>query len=53
MSVVGIDKDKFGVKLKFPNRNCKQCQKYPCFPGFERCNSNFASYGCIYFKSKT
>lgn len=42
-------KDKFGIKFKFPERNCKLCKKYPCFYGIERCVSNFAAYGCIYY----
>ena len=45
-----IDKDKYGVKLKYPNRNCKNCLKYPCFSGINKCSSNFAAYGCIYYK---
>lgn len=51
MNPVGIEKDKFGVKLKFPNRKCKQCQRYPCFAGIDKCRSNFASYGCFLYKS--
>lgn len=47
-----IEKDKFGVKLKFPNRKCIQCIRYPCFKGITRCSSNFASYGCVYYRSK-
>ena len=51
MNSIGIDKDKFGVKLKFPNRECKQCQRYPCFTGIDKCYSNFASCGCFLYKS--
>lgn len=50
IKINSIDKDKFGVKLKFPNRKCKQCQKYPCFPEIDKCLSNFAAYGCTYYK---
>ena len=50
MNPVGIEKDKFGVKLKFPNRKCKQCQRYPCFPEIGKCASNFAVYGCTYYR---
>ena len=46
---VGKEKDKYGVKLKYPNRQCKNCSKYPCFPEIEKCSSNFAAYGCIYY----
>ena len=42
--------DKFGVKLKFPNRECKSCRRYPCFRGIEKCSSNFAAYGCTYYR---
>lgn len=49
---IGVEKDKFGVKLKFPDRDCKQCQKYPCFLGIERCLSNFAAYGCSEWSEK-
>lgn len=43
-------KDQIGVKLKFPNRKCKLCKKYPCFKGIEKCVSNFAACGCTYYK---
>ena len=52
MNPIGIKKDKFGVKLKFPNRTCKQCQRYPCFTGIELCRSDFSTYGCIYYRGK-
>lgn len=45
-----VKKDKFGIKLKFPDRECKSCKKYPCFQGIEKCVCDFASYGCIYYK---
>jgi hypothetical protein len=44
-----IVKDKDGIKLKYPGRSCKNCKKYPCFTGIEKCVSNFASYGCLYY----
>lgn len=50
MRFVYIEKDKYGVKLKFPKRKCKECQKYPCFKGIEICLSNFAAYGCTHYK---
>lgn len=46
-----IGKDKYGVKLKFPTRKCKECSRYPCFPGIDKCSSNFAAYGCTYYKA--
>lgn len=33
-------------KLKFPDRTCKECNKYPCFLGFENSTCDFAKYGC-------
>ncbi len=50
MKIIGIQKDRFGVKLKYPNRSCKDCIKRPCFKGFNLCVSDFAKYGCIYYK---
>ena len=50
MSPIGIEKDKYGVKLKYPNRRCESCAKYPCFPEIKKCSSNFAAYGCVYYK---
>lgn len=47
-----MEQDKFGVRLKFPERSCNQCAKYPCFDGIKKCKSDFAKYGCIYFKKK-
>lgn len=32
---------------KFPERDCKECSKYPCFMGQENAKANFAKYGCI------
>lgn len=47
-----IDKDKFGVRLKFPTRSCEECKKYPCFPGIKKCSSNFAAYGCVQYQDR-
>ena len=52
MSAIKIVKDKFGVKLKYPQRSCKNCKKYPCFNGIINCKSDFAKYGCIYYSEK-
>lgn len=50
MNPLKIKRDKYGIKLKFPDRKCQECQKYPCFPEISKCVSNFAAYGCIYYK---
>lgn len=47
---MNVIKDEYGVRLKYPNRDCKKCKKYPCFPEISKTSSNFAAYGCIYFK---
>ena len=44
-----IDKDKDGVKYKYPARTCKECVKYPCFIGQENAKADFAKYGCVKF----
>ncbi len=49
MNPIKPKKDKFGTKLKFPDRSCKNCRKYPCFNGIEKCVSDFAKYGCGYY----
>lgn len=41
-----INKDKYGVKIKYPDRSCKTCRRYPCFEGIKLCRSDFAKYGC-------
>lgn len=46
MNPIRVEKDKYGVKLKHPNRKCIECQRYPCFPEIHICSSNFAAYGC-------
>lgn len=43
-------KDPWGIKYKYPNRNCKECRLYPCFEGIDKCVSNFAAYGCVEYK---
>lgn len=47
-----FEKDKFGVKLKYPERTCKECSNYPCFSEIHSCVCDFATYGCIYYKAK-
>lgn len=42
-------KDKYGVKLKYPDRSCNICKKNPCFEGKENTRSDFAKYGCVYY----
>ena len=42
-------KDPFGIKLKYPDRSCKSCKKYPCFVGIINCSSDFAKYGCNFY----
>lgn len=49
MNPIKVQKDKFGVRLKFPERSCKSCRKYPCFEGIKKCSSDFAKYGCTYY----
>lgn len=48
-----VARDKFGTKLKFPNRTCKECSKYPCFEGIDNCKSNFAAMGCSLYGIKS
>ncbi len=53
MNPIKATKDKFGVKLKYPDRTCKDCAKYPCFIGIDKCRSDMAKYGCsLYSESK-
>lgn len=49
MNPIKLVKDKFGVKLKYPDRSCLECRKYPCFPGINKCKSDFAKYGCNFY----
>lgn len=39
-----------GLKYKFPERTCKECDKYPCFNGIEKRVCDFAKYGCIEYR---
>lgn len=50
MNTLKVEKDKYGTKLKYPERKCESCLKYPCFPEIRKCSSNFAAYGCLYYK---
>jgi hypothetical protein len=47
-----IDKDKDGVKYKYPARTCKEGVKYPCFIGIEKKICDFAKYGCVDYREK-
>jgi len=47
-----MEQDKFGVMLKFPKRSCSRCNRYPCFDGIKKCKSDFAKYGCTYYREK-
>lgn len=44
-------KDKYGVKLKYPDRTCIKCNKYPCFDGINKCKSDFAKVGCKFWQN--
>lgn len=46
MNPLRVNRDKYGIKLKFPERTCISCRRYPCFKGIEKCASDFAKYGC-------
>ena len=43
-------KDKDGVKLKYPERSCSQCIRYPCMQNMNEFKCNIAQYGCRDFK---
>lgn len=44
-------KDKYGVNLKFPQRSCEECMRYPCiYKQQEVCRCDFAKYGCVNYK---
>lgn len=48
-----IIKDEFGIQLKYPDRKCTECRKYPCMQGFEVFKCNMAAYGCRdYYKKE-
>ena len=36
----------------YTNRTCKDCEKYPCFPGIDKCKSDFAYEGCRLWSRK-
>lgn len=44
-----VHRDKDGIKLKYPERTCSQCKKYPCFDKMDILNFDFAKYGCSDF----
>ena len=47
------DKDKWGIKYKYPDRTCKKCIRYPCFSGqVEVCKCDYAKYGCKNYLGK-
>lgn len=47
-----IEKDQFGIVIKFPERECKDCLWYPCMSNFEIFKTPFAKYGCRDYKNK-
>lgn len=49
---LSYDKDKDGVKYKFPERSCEDCTKYPCIKGMQKLDCNLAKYGCTDYKQK-
>lgn len=42
--------DNVGVKYKYPNRSCKNCNNYPCSNDISTLDVDFAKYGCIMYK---
>lgn len=50
IKINSLDKDKYGVKYKFPDRSCKSCSKYPCFAEISKLSSDLAKYGCVYYE---
>lgn len=40
------------VRLKFPERSCKDCKFYPCILGHENLKSDFAKYGCTIYDGR-
>lgn len=44
-----IKKDAWGIKLKYPDRKCIECKRYPCFDNIQNCKSDFAQYGCTIY----
>lgn len=49
---INFDRDKEGIKYKFPSRTCKECFLYPCFRGMETFSCDMAKYGCRDYKGK-
>ena len=45
-----VVKDKNGIKLKFPERSCKDCRSYPCMQNMDKFKCDIAKYGCRGFK---
>lgn len=43
-------KDKDGFHYKHPERSCNRCMKYPCLKDMDKLKSDFAKYGCTYYK---
>lgn len=43
-------KDKDGVKIKYPERSCSQCIRYPCMQNMDEFKCDIAKYGCRDFK---
>ena len=43
-------KDKDGVKIKYPERSCSQCIRYPCMENMDELKCDIAKYGCRDFK---
>lgn len=40
------------MMLKFKDRECIKCKRYPCFENITKCHSNFAGYGCTMYICK-
>lgn len=45
-------KDRWGAILKFPERSCKECSKFPCLADLSKCKCDFAKYGCLDYDKK-
>ena len=44
MNYVKVERDKYGIVLKYPQRTCKKCKLYPCFPEIKKCYSDFIAF---------
>lgn len=51
-TVILWDRDKDGVKYRFPERSCKWCKLNPCLVGFNLLGVDLAKYGCNHFEEK-